>query len=51
MNYMHLLAGLMVLAWAVSVEWRLWANLKILSETLKVDRPKRGSGSLHAVEK
>jgi hypothetical protein len=50
MNYLHLIAALIAVTWAVSIEWRLWLNLRILSEKLQVDKPKR-SGNLHAVEK
>lgn len=47
MNYAHLLIGLLITGWVVSVEWRLWTNLKILSEQMK---PKR-ERELHAVGK
>jgi len=49
MNWTHLIAALIAVGWAVSVEYRLWANLRILSDHL---RPRRtATGGLHAVEK
>jgi hypothetical protein len=41
-NYAHLLIGLGITAWVISVEYRLWANLRILNEQLKVGQ-KRGN--------
>ena len=50
MNYSHLFLGLLATGWALWVEWRLWANLKIHEEQLRrTERSK--SSSLHAVEK
>lgn len=48
MNYSHLFIGLVVFGWAMWVEWRLWANLRIHEETQK--RAEKRS-ALHAVEK
>jgi hypothetical protein len=50
MNWTHLFIGLVVASWVLSVEYRLWANLKILSEQLKVGQ-KRERDHLRAVEK
>jgi len=49
MNYQHLFTALLVVGWAVWVEYRLWANLKIHEETIR--RTERKTGNLHAVEK
>ena len=47
MNWSHLLIALVITGWVVSVEWRFWTNLKILTEQMK---PKR-EANLHAVGK
>lgn len=46
MNWTHLLLGLIAVGWVVSVEYRLWANLRILSERFKGERPSH----LHAAK-
>lgn len=43
MNWTHLFIGLVIAGWVMTVEYRLWANLKILSEQLK---PKRNLASV-----
>lgn len=50
MNWSHLLIALVITGWVLSVEYRLWANLKILTERLKVGE-KRERDHLRAVEK
>jgi len=50
MNYAHLFIGLLITGWALWVEWRLWAGLKIHEETIRRTE-RKGSGGLHAVEK
>jgi len=50
MNYSHLFIGLVMVAWAVWVEYRLWANLRIHEETIRRTE-RKGTGNLHAVEK
>jgi len=51
MNWTHLFVGLVVVGWLVSVEYRLWANLRILNEfqgrIIKKDAPSH----LRSVEK
>jgi hypothetical protein len=51
-NYSHLFIALVITGWVLSVEYRLWANLKILNETLAIgkNKPPR-TDRLHAVEK
>lgn len=51
MNYSHLFIGLVITGWVISVEYRLWANLRILSEQLKVGQKRADRDHLHAVEK
>ena len=51
MNYAHLLIGLVITGWVVSVEYRLWANLKILTEQMKVGQKQKERDHLRAVEK
>lgn len=48
MIWSHLLIALVITGWVVSVEWRFWTNLKILTEQMKV-KPK--PDHLRAVEK
>ena len=50
MNWTHLFVGLVIVGWAISVEYRLWANLRILTEKLR-PRVKEETSRLHAVEK
>lgn len=38
MNWTHLFIGLVITGWVVSVEYRLWINLKILGEQAKQKR-------------
>jgi hypothetical protein len=47
-NWTHLFIGVVVASWVLSVEYRLWANLRILSEQLKVGQKR---SDLHAVGK
>jgi len=49
-NWTHLFVALVVVGWAVSVEYRLWANLRILTEKLK-PRMREESSHLHSVGK
>lgn len=53
MNWAHLFLGLVGIGWLISVEYRLWANLRILTEFQ--NRVSKRSGEvpshLHAVEK
>lgn len=51
MNYTHLFIGLVITGWVLSVEYRLWANLRILTEQLKVgQRRDREREHLHAAK-
>ena len=50
MNLTHLFVGLVAVAWLVSVEYRLWANLRILSE-FQAKVAKKDPSHLRAVEK
>jgi hypothetical protein len=50
-NWTNLFLGLVVVGWLVSVEYRLWANLRILTEfQARVTKSKEPS-HLRAVEK
>ena len=51
MNWTHLFLGLVAVGWLISVEYRLFLNLRILSETIaKLDKHKKtDTGGLHAV--
>jgi hypothetical protein len=52
MNFTHLFVGLVAVGWLISVEYRLWANLRILSEfQARVTKSKEPPSHLRAVEK
>jgi hypothetical protein len=52
MQWTHLFLGLVAVSWLISVEYRLWANLKILSEfQSRVTKAKETPSHLRAVEK
>ena len=46
MNWTHLFIGAVAAGWVLSVEYRLWANLKILSEQLKQKRNLNSVGGM-----
>ena len=50
MNWGHLLVVAIVTGWVLSVEWRLWVKLRILTEQMKVSQRKERD-HLRAVEK
>ena len=52
MNWTHLFLGLVAVGWLISVEYRLWANLRILTEfQTRVTKQREAPSHLHAVEK
>jgi hypothetical protein len=51
MNWTHLFLGLIVVGWLISVEYRLWANLRILTEFQSRVTKKETPSHLRAVEK
>lgn len=52
MQWTHLFLGLVAVGWLVSVEYRLWANLRILTEfQARVTKSREAPSHLHAVEK
>ena len=51
MNWLHLFVGLVAVSWLISVEYRLWANLRILSEFQARVSKKETPSHLRAVEK
>lgn len=52
MSYSHLFIALVITGWVLSIEYRLWMNLKILNETLAIGKTKPPRNDhLHAVEK
>lgn len=51
-NWTHLFLGLVAVGWLVSVEYRLWANLRILTEFQnRVSKRGEAPSHVHAVEK
>lgn len=51
MNWTSLFVGLVAVGWLISVEYRLWANLRILTEFQNRVSKREAPGHLHAVEK
>ena len=49
MSYAHLFIGLLITAWVISIEYRLYLNLKLWGDQMKVGQKTRDH--LRAVEK